>query len=161
MCVFTSHVTPPPQPHYSPLLFFRQPRSKLDPRTIHEKEAMPVYEISDFRAGEGIPLQHVSDQRPTLRGVPHTQFNRETSEDLVPEQKDENEEAEQGEEWQGAPMKPPAAARYPTSRDSCANVLTHVCVHARTFVSMCVCVRASSSCIPLGWSQCFGGDPAA
>lgn len=65
---------------------------------------MPVHQISDFRAGKGVPLQHVSDQRPTLRGGPHTQFNRETSEDLVPEQEDENEEDEQREERQGAAM---------------------------------------------------------
>jgi len=66
---------------------------------------MPVHEISDFRAGEGVPLQHVSDQRPTLWSGPHTHFNRETSEDLVPEPEDENEEDEQGEERQRAALK--------------------------------------------------------
>lgn len=81
-------------------LFFRQPRSKLDSRPLHEKETMPVHKISDFRAGERVPLQHVSDKRPTLWSRPHTQFNRETSEDLVPEQEDENEEDEQREEQQ-------------------------------------------------------------
>lgn len=39
---------------------------------------------------------------------------------------------------------------------SCLRV-TNVCVS----FSQCVCLRASSSHIPLGWSQCFGGDPAA
>lgn len=66
---------------------------------------MPLHKISDSRAGEGVPLQHVFDKRPTLWSRPHTQFNRETSEDLVPEQEDENEEAEQREERQGASMK--------------------------------------------------------
>lgn len=66
-------------------------------------------------------------------------------------------------------LKPPAAARYPTSRDGvlmCVHVfalihsclcVTNVCVS----FSLCVCLRASSSHIPLGWSQRFGGDPAA
>lgn len=94
MCLFVLH-------------FVRQPCSKLDSRTLDEKEALPLHQISDFGAGEGVPLQHVFDKRPTLWSCPHTQFNRETSEDLVPEQEDENEEAEQGEGRQGTPMKQP------------------------------------------------------
>lgn len=94
MCLFVPH-------------FVRQPCSKLDSRTLDEKEALPIHQISDFGAGEGVPLQHVFDKRPTLWSCPHTQFNRETSEDLVPEQEDENEEAEQGEGRQGTPMKRP------------------------------------------------------
>lgn len=63
---------------------------------------MSLYKISDFRAGEGVPLQYVSDQGSALRGGPHTQFDRETSEDLVPEQENENEETKPREERQRA-----------------------------------------------------------
>lgn len=61
---------------------------------------MSVHKISDFRARKGVPLQHVFDKRPTLRSCPHTQFNRETGENMVPEQEDENEEDEQREDQQ-------------------------------------------------------------
>lgn len=60
---------------------------------------MSVHQTPDPGAGEGVPLQHVPNQGPAPGGGRALKFNRETGQNLVPEQADEDEEADDpGEE---------------------------------------------------------------
>lgn len=60
---------------------------------------MSLHQTPDPGAGEGIPLQHVSDQRSAPGGGRTLKSDRETGQNLVPKQTDEDEEADDsGEE---------------------------------------------------------------
>ena len=54
----------------SPLLSCpaRKPFSQLDPRQVDPEEKVSVHQTPDAGAGEGVPLQHVPDQRPAPGG---------------------------------------------------------------------------------------------
>ena len=60
---------------------------------------MSVHQTPDPGAGEGVPLQHVPDEGSAPGGGRTPKSDRETGENLVPEQEDEDEEADDpGEE---------------------------------------------------------------
>ena len=60
---------------------------------------MSVQQVPDPGAGEGVPIQHVPDPGPAAGGGRAAEPDREAGEDLVPEQEDEDEEADDpGEE---------------------------------------------------------------
>lgn len=60
---------------------------------------MPLHQAPNPGAGEGVPLQHVPDKGPAPGGGKTLKSDRETGENLVPEQADEDEEADDpGEE---------------------------------------------------------------
>uniref|UniRef100_A0A8C9UUI9 Hox9 N-terminal activation domain-containing protein n=1 Tax=Spermophilus dauricus TaxID=99837 RepID=A0A8C9UUI9_SPEDA len=51
----------------------RQPRGQLDPRPFHEEEALPLHQVPDAGTGEGVSLQYVFNQGPSVRGGPGSQ----------------------------------------------------------------------------------------
>lgn len=51
----------------------RQPRGQLDPRPFHKEEALPLHQVPDAGTGEGVSLQYVFNQGPTIRGGPCSQ----------------------------------------------------------------------------------------
>lgn len=81
------------------LFFCRKSIGQLDPRQVHPEEKVSVHQTPDPGAGEGVSLQHVPDQGPAPGGGGTPKFDRETGQNLVPEQTDEDEEADDpGEE---------------------------------------------------------------
>lgn len=44
----------------------RQPRGQLDPCPLHEEEALPLHQVSDAGTGEGVSLQYVFNQGPSV-----------------------------------------------------------------------------------------------
>lgn len=55
----------------------RQPRGQLDSRPFHEEEALPVHQVPDAGTGEGVSLQYVFNQGPSVRGGPGSQPHRQ------------------------------------------------------------------------------------
>lgn len=55
---------------------------------------MSIHEISDLGVREGISVQYVPHARPEARGSSPAELDRATSKNMVPKQKDENEENE-------------------------------------------------------------------
>lgn len=72
----------------------RRPICQLVTRPIIPEEAMSIHEISDLGAREGISVQYVPHARPEARGSSPAELDWATSKNMVPKQKDENEENE-------------------------------------------------------------------
>jgi len=72
----------------------RQPRGQLDSRPFHEEEALPVHQVPDAGTGEGVSLQYVFNQGPSVRGGPGSQPHRAAGQNLVSESEDEDEKDE-------------------------------------------------------------------
>lgn len=71
----------------------------MDPRQVDPEEKVSLHQTPDAGAGERVSIQYVSDQRPTPRGGRTPKLDRETGQNLVPKQADEDEEADDpGEE---------------------------------------------------------------
>lgn len=64
-------------------------------------EARPtnVHQISDVGVRKGVPLQSILDQKKKDWNSPCVMLNRETNQNLVPEQTDEMEKGEQDQGW--------------------------------------------------------------
>lgn len=73
----------------------RQSVVQLAPREAHQKEALPLHKAPNPGTGEGVSVQHVPSSGPQIRSGQTAQFDRETSENLVPEPQDEDEERQQ------------------------------------------------------------------
>lgn len=60
-------------------------------------EARPtdVQPLPDTRAGEGVPLQPLSDSQAADRGITRTGTDREAGQNMVPKQENEMEKREQ------------------------------------------------------------------
>ena len=72
----------------------RQPRGQLDPRPLHEEEALPLHQVPDAGTGEGVSLQYVFNQGPSVRGGPGSQPHRAAGQNLVSKPEDEDEQDE-------------------------------------------------------------------
>lgn len=72
----------------------RQPRGQLDSCPLHKEEALPLYQVSDAGTGEGVSLQYVFNQGPSVRGGPGSQPHRAAGQNLVSEPEDEDEKDE-------------------------------------------------------------------
>lgn len=84
---------------HSVSLLCRKSISKLDPCQVNPEEKVSLHQTPDAGVGEGVSLQHVPDQGPTPGGGRTLKSDRETGQNLVPEQTDEDEEADDpGEE---------------------------------------------------------------
>lgn len=68
----------------------------MDKRKVDQKEALSLHEISNFRAGKGIFVQHVPDPGPSVRSGTRPQTDRAAGQNLVSESTHENEENEHG-----------------------------------------------------------------
>lgn len=74
----------------------RWPIRQLAARSLLQEEALPLHQIPDSGAGEGVSVQHVPHARPAAWGSARAQPDGAAGEDLVPEPQNENEETKQG-----------------------------------------------------------------
>lgn len=70
------------------------PVAQLDSRPFHEEEALPVHQVPDAGTGEGVSLQYVFNQGPSVQGGPGSQPHRAAGQNLVSESEDEDEKDE-------------------------------------------------------------------
>ena len=89
---------------------FRSRRSptRLDvhlSRSPKTHEASSLLQDDNLRTGEGVSVTSVSHKRPESETSPDPHTNGETSQDLVPEPKDETEEGERQGERKTNPEK--------------------------------------------------------
>lgn len=71
----------------------------MDLRQVDPEEEMSLHQTPNPGAGEGVSLQHVPDKGPAPGGGRTLKSDRETGQNLVPKQTDEDEEADDpGEE---------------------------------------------------------------
>ena len=59
---------------------------------------MLILQIPNIGVREGVPLQPLSHQKTSYRDCPCAVLDRETDQDLVPEQEDEAQEGVEGSE---------------------------------------------------------------
>lgn len=90
-------------PFYSPrCCILRKDNGQLVKSQEWKEEAVSLHKAPDAGTGEGVFVQHVSVSGAPPGDQPEYQPDRQTSQDLVPKQAYEAEEAQQGESREGA-----------------------------------------------------------